>query len=254
MQRALLLHQTSIGKKAIVAVTGVVMFGFLVGHMAGNFQVLIFPPEKINEYAAFLKHTPSLLWGTRTMLLLSVIAHIYFSMMLASEASDARPRAYAKRVNNATNLAALSMRLSGPTIALFIVYHLLHLTFGFMPRAAGPFSETDVYANLTNSFQLWWLAVIYIVAQLMLGLHLFHGAWSFFQTLGLNHPRYNAFRRYFAIGITALIVGGNIAIPTTILAKKLLGDSTTTDGAEGETVDGEAAAGEPSAAPDTEGE
>ena len=213
MQRALLLHQTSVGKKAIVAVTGVVMFGFLVGHMAGNLQVFL-GPEKINAYAAFLKASLPLLWGTRVLLLVSVAAHIYYSMVLASEAGNARPRAYAKRENNATNLAAISMKLSGPTVAVFIVYHLLHLTLGYSP--APTHSETNVYANVVASFQIPWLAGVYIVAQLLLGVHLFHGAWSFFQTLGLSHPRYDAFRRTFAVGLTVLIVGGNISIPAAI--------------------------------------
>ncbi len=215
MPRVLLLHQTSLGKKAIVAVTGVVMFGFLTGHMLGNLQVFR-GPEALNHYAALLKATAPLLWGTRIVVLTSVIAHIYFSMMLAAQSGDARPTPYAKRENNTANLASMSMRLSGPTLGLFIVYHLLHLTLGFSPT--GVHSETDVYANVMSSFSIWWLAAIYIVAQLMLGLHLFHGAWSFFQTLGLNHPRYNALRRYFAAGITLLIVGGNILIPSVILS------------------------------------
>lgn len=221
MQRALLLRQTSIGKKAIVAVTGVLMFGFLVGHMLGNLQVFL-GPEKLNKYAALLKATPPLLWGVRITLIVAIVAHIWYSMVLASEAGDARPRPYKMRENNATNLGALSMRLSGPTLALFLVYHLLHLTLGFTPT--GAHSETDVYANVMGSFQIWWLAAIYIVAQLLLGLHLFHGAWSFFQTLGLSHPRYDALRRYFAVGLTVLIVGGNIAIPALIVSGVYTGE------------------------------
>jgi succinate dehydrogenase / fumarate reductase cytochrome b subunit len=233
MQRALLLHQTSVGKKAIVAVTGVVMFGFLVGHMAGNLQVFL-GPEKINAYAAFLKASLPLLWGTRVLLLVSVAAHIYYSLALAAEAGNARPRAYAKRENNATNLAAISMKLSGPTVALFIVYHLLHLTLGYSPT--GAHSETNVYANVIGSFQIPWLAAIYIVAQLLLGVHLFHGAWSFFQTLGLSHPRYDAFRRTFAVGLTVLIVGGNISIPAAIASGLIPGDAQV-DAAAGEPIE-----------------
>jgi succinate dehydrogenase / fumarate reductase cytochrome b subunit len=214
MQRALTLHQTTVGKKVIVAVTGVVLVGFVVGHMAGNLQIYL-GPEKLNAYAEFLHSNPGLLWTARAVLLASVIAHIVYSMQLASLSGDARPRAYARRVNNATNLAAISMRLSGPTLALFIVYHLLHLTFGKSPV---PHSPTDVYANVVGSFSVWWLAAIYVVAQLLLGLHLFHGAWSFFQTLGLNHPRYNALRRRFAAGLTALVVLGNISIPVAVQA------------------------------------
>jgi len=232
MQRALLLHQTSVGKKAIVAVTGVVMFGFLVGHMAGNLQIFL-GPEKINEYAAFLKGTLPLLWGTRALLVVSVIAHIYYSMVLANEAGNARPRAYAKRENNATNLAAISMKLSGPTVAVFILYHLLHFTIGYSPT--GAHSATNVYANVVGSFQIPWLAALYIVAQLLLGVHLFHGAWSFFQTLGLSHPRYDAFRRTFAVGLTVLIVGGNISIPAAI-ASGLFPGGAQVDAAVGEPI------------------
>jgi len=232
MQRALLLHQTSVGKKAIVAVTGVVMFGFLVGHMAGNLQVFL-GPEKINAYAAFLKASLPLLWGTRVLLLVSVAAHIYYSLVLASEAGKARPRAYAKRENNATNLAAISMKLSGPTVAVFILYHLLHLTVDVSPT--GAHSETNGSANVVGSFQIPWLAALYIVAQLLLGVHLFHGAWSFFQTLGLSHPRYDAFRRTFAVGLTVLIVGGNISIPAAI-ASGLFPGGAQVDAAVGEPI------------------
>jgi succinate dehydrogenase / fumarate reductase cytochrome b subunit len=223
MPQALLIHQTSLGKKAIVAVTGVIMFGFLTGHMFGNLQVFR-GPEALNHYAALLKATAPLLWGTRIVVLTSVIAHFYFSMVLAAQSGDARPKDYQKRENNTTNLGALSMKLTGPTLALFVIYHLLHLTIGNLPNGAGAFSETDVWANVMSSFQIWWLAAIYIVAQLLLGLHLFHGAWSFFQTLGLSHPRYNVLRRIFAAGVTALIVGGNIAIPALIVSGVYTGE------------------------------
>lgn len=212
--QALALTQTSVGKKVVIAVTGVILFGFLLGHTAGNLQIFM-GPEKINSYSEFLHHTASLLWGTRIVLLFSIVLHIYFSMSLAMGNSAARPVGYRGRKDQATTYAARTMKWSGPIIAMFLVYHLAHLTAHVTPNYS--MSETNCYDNLVYGFQIPWLSAFYIVAQLLLGLHLFHGVWSFTQSIGFDHPRYNNLRRLAAAGITAFIVVGNISIPISIL-------------------------------------
>ncbi|MBK8169974.1 MAG: succinate dehydrogenase cytochrome b subunit [Sandaracinaceae bacterium] len=212
---ALALHQTTVGKKVIIAITGVIMFGFLIGHTLGNLQIFM-GPEKINAYSEFLHHTASLLWGTRVVLLGAISLHIYFSMSLARQNSAARPIAYKARKDQATNYAARTMVWSGPIIAAFIVYHLAHLTAHVTPNYT--MSETNVYDNLVYGFQIPWLASFYIFCQLLLGTHLFHGVWSFMQSLGINHPRYNNLRRIIAAAVTGIIVVGNISIPLAIMA------------------------------------
>jgi succinate dehydrogenase / fumarate reductase cytochrome b subunit len=107
------------------------------------------------------------------------------------------------------------MRWSGPIIALFVVYHLLHLTIG---SAHPRFEEGKVYVNVVTGFQVWPVSVFYIVAMLALGLHMYHGVWSMTQTLGLAHPRYDRLRRWFAAASTGLVVAGNISIPLAVLA------------------------------------
>lgn len=211
---SLALNQTTVGKKVIIAITGVVLFGFLIGHTLGNLQIFM-GPEKINSYSEFLHHTVSLLWGTRIVLLASVCLHIFYSVSLAASNKSARPVAYKARRDQATTYAARTMIWSGPIIAVFIVYHLAHLTAHVTPNYT--MSETNVYDNLVYGFQIPWLAGFYIFCQLLLGMHLFHGVWSFMQTLGVNHPRYNNLRRVIAAAITGVIVIGNIAIPLAVL-------------------------------------
>ena len=211
---ALLL--SSIGLKAIMAVTGVVMVGFLVGHLLGN--LLIFSGrEAMNAYSAFLHDSPGILWTARLLLLGSVTAHILAAGKLASENMGARTQRYAVRHDAVTNYAARTMVVSGPILLLFIVYHLAHLTFGVTP---GPYahSHTDVYANLVRGFSVPLVAYFYAFANLCLGLHLFHGMWSVFQTLGINHPSYNFHLRALAVTITLFIAGGNIFIPLAVLS------------------------------------
>jgi succinate dehydrogenase / fumarate reductase, cytochrome b subunit len=216
MQRALLLFDTTVGKKAIMAVTGVILFGFVLGHMAGNLQIFA-GAQKINDYSKFLHSLPSLLWGTRIVLLSSVVLHIAMALQLSGRNGQARQRSYQVKQDLVTNYAAKTMMLSGPTLAAFIAYHLAHLTVG-VPMGSYQHSGENVYANLVHGFQVPWVAAIYIVANLLLGMHLFHGMWSFFQSLGLNHPRYNAQRRHFATAFAVLVTLGNVSIPVSVLA------------------------------------
>jgi succinate dehydrogenase / fumarate reductase cytochrome b subunit len=216
MQAATLtLTRSTIGLKVVMAVTGVVLVGFVIAHMLGNLQVYL-GPETLNAYGEFLHSKPGLLWGARTVLLVSVFGHIVSAYRLASRNSDARPVGYAKRRYVATNYAARTMVWSGPILLLFIVYHLLHLTVGY---SAGDYvhDPANVYGNVVGSFQNPFVSLFYIVAMLALGKHLFHGVWSLFQSLGLSHPRYDAKRRTLATAVALAVVIGNISIPVSVL-------------------------------------
>jgi succinate dehydrogenase / fumarate reductase, cytochrome b subunit len=215
--RSLTLFDATIGKKAIVAVTGIVLFGFVIVHMLGNLQVYL-GPEVMNAYAAMLKSNALVLWGARSVLLLSVVLHVVFSIQLVLESNQARPVAYRTKHSIATSYAARTMKFSGPLLALFILYHLAHFTWPGVAMGAYQHDPQDVYGNFVNGFRVPWVTAIYLVAQAALGLHLYHGAWSLFQTLGLNHPRYNRLRVTLPRALAFLVVAGNVSMPLAVLA------------------------------------
>ena len=215
-KRSLFTTQPS-AKKAVMAITGLVMFGFVIGHMLGNLQVFL-GPEKLNGYAKALHDMPPLLWGTRVVLLTSVVLHIVSAYQLVvARSMAARPTPYKRSTRHATNYAALTMKFSGLTLLLFIVFHLAHFTVPGTGLGQYTHSATNVYGNVTSSFQVPWLAAIYIVAQLSVGFHLYHGAWSMLQSLGLNHPRYNARSKAAAQALGLFVTIGNISMPLAIV-------------------------------------
>ncbi len=208
--------QTTVGKKAVMAITGVILFGFVVGHLLGNLQIFL-PPEHINHYAATLRSLPALLWGARITLLISVGLHIWSSWQLWLLQREARPIGYVKKTNLNSTYASRTMMWSGPIILAFVIFHLLHLTFGTI-HPGGPFDEHNVYNNVVTGFQVWPVSLFYIIAMIMLCYHLYHGLWSMFQTLGLSHPVYTPWLRALAKIVAILIAVGNISIPVAILA------------------------------------
>jgi succinate dehydrogenase / fumarate reductase, cytochrome b subunit len=208
--------QTTIGKKAVMAVTGMILFGFVVAHLIGNLQIFL-PPEKINHYAASLRTIPALLWGARITLLVSVILHVWASFQLWSLQRAARPIPYVKKANVHSTYASRTMMWSGPIVLAFIVFHLLHFTFGVV-HPGGPFDEHNVYNNVVTGFQVWPVSLFYIIAMIMLCYHLYHGLWSMFQSLGFSHPVYTPWLQRFAKIIAILIAVGNISIPVAVLA------------------------------------
>jgi succinate dehydrogenase / fumarate reductase cytochrome b subunit len=214
--RTLRFWQTTVGKKAVMAVTGLILFGFVVGHLAGNLQVFE-PPEKLNRYAALLKSLPSLLWGARITLLLAVGLHIWSSFQLWLLQRDARPVKYVKKANLNSTYASRTMLWSGPIIAVFVIFHLLEFTFGAVHPGA-PFDEHNVYNNVVLGFQVWPVSLFYIIAMIMLCYHLYHGLWSMFQSLGFSHPVYTPWLQRFAKIVAILIAVGYISIPVAILA------------------------------------
>jgi len=217
VNEALTLPKTTIGKKAIAAITGVVLFGFLVVHLLGNLQLYMGPVDgavAMHEYAMALRRTGPALWVARLILLASVALHIWATASLMQLNSEARKTRYAKgRKDLVTDYAARTMHWSGPIVALYILYHLLHLTLGY-----GSFHDPqNVYDNVVYGFQNWMISTVYIVANLLMGMHLYHGGWSWLQTIGASHRRYNQLRRIFAIGLAAFITIGNVSIPVAVM-------------------------------------
>jgi len=219
MSTPLAFARSTIGRKVIMAVTGLLLVGFVTGHVAGN--LLVFKgPEALNGWSAFLKSSMPVLWTVRLVLLAAVGLHIWAALTLIRLNQVSRPVAYAKQVPQASSLASRLMRVGGIFLLAFIVFHLLHLTTGTI-QPGYVFSDTDVYGNVVSSFQVPWLALVYIVAMVALMAHLLHGIWSFFQTMGWNHPRFNSARRVFATVLALIVSLGFIAIPAAILGGML---------------------------------
>jgi len=209
------LLQKSVGLKILMAISGVILVGYLLGHLAGN--LLIFAgPEAINGYAAALHNNLPLIWGTRVVLLLSFATHIVSAVKLIARNAQARPISYRMKRDVATNYAARTMRWTGPIVLFFVLYHLAHLTLG---ASMGNYehSFTDLYSNLVNGFRLPWVTFIYVVANLCVGFHLYHGVWSMTQSVGINSPRYQPMFRKISVGVAGLITAGNLSIPLSVL-------------------------------------
>jgi len=213
-------YRSAIGKKVVMAVTGVFLFGWIFMHMLGNMKMYL-GSEHFNEYAKWLRTmgapampNDTLLWVVRALLLIAVWFHVQAATQLTLMNRRARPVAYANRDTVVASYASRTMRWSGVIILLFVWYHLGHLTFGkFHPN----FVKDDPYHNVVAGFQVWWVSALYIIANLALGLHLFHGLWSMFNSLGLNHLRFNSWRRIFAVTFALIITLGNISFPISVL-------------------------------------
>ena len=203
------------GKKAVMAVTGAILFLFVVGHLLGNLQVFA-GPERLNDYGRFLHGVPEILWAVRSVLIVSVVLHIWASIELAARKIKARPIPYAARENVASSYASRTMYWSGPIILAFVIYHLLHLTAGAI-HPGGEFVPADVYHNVVSGFQVWYVSAWYIFSMVLLGLHIRHGAWSMFQSVGINHPRHTLILKKAAAVLAVVIVAGYISIPLSIL-------------------------------------
>jgi succinate dehydrogenase / fumarate reductase cytochrome b subunit len=183
----------------------------------GNLQVFL-GPEKLNHYAAFLHSLGGLLWVARLTLLASLLAHASISIQLVMRSAQARPVGYRAKQNLATTYAAMTMRWGGPALLLFILFHLAHFTVPGVAMGNYVHSHTDVYSNVVNGFSVPWVTAIYVLAQLLLGMHLYHGAWSLFQTLGISHPRYNQHIKLIPKALGVGVAFGNIAMPLSVLA------------------------------------
>lgn len=204
-----------------MAVTGLILFGYVVGHLLGNLQIYSSDRDQINRYAAFL-HDPSLaglLWSVRVLLLVAVVLHITASVQLFNLKRAARPVGYVRKDDVPAAYAARTMMWSGPIIAAFVVFHVLHLTVGsVLPlEELGP-NHPNVRANLISGFQHPAVAIFYIVAMLLLCLHLYHGLWSMFHSVGFSHPRFTPRLKRLAAVVAVVIAAGNISIPVAVMA------------------------------------
>jgi succinate dehydrogenase / fumarate reductase, cytochrome b subunit len=206
---------TSLGSKVLVALSGLGLAGFVVFHMLGNLQVFQ-GPDALNTYAAFLREMPMALWTARLGLFAIVSLHIGLAYRLAMHNRRTRPVPYAVREYRRASLASRTMALTGSLLVLFIVFHLLHLTAGWVDPS---FSDRldiqghrDVFAKMVHAFQNPLFVVIYLVGQVVLGLHLSHALSSSLQTLGMEHPMLDRLFRGAGPLVALLVVVGNVAI------------------------------------------
>lgn len=226
------IYQSAVGKKWVMAITGIAILGFVLAHMIGNLKLYL-GVEPMNHYAEWLRDmlTPILprtvaLWLMRIGLIVAFALHIHSAYSLTIMNAKARPNGYqSKRDYIAANFASRTMRASGIIVGLFILWHLADLTWGFVNP---DFIRGDAYHNVVESFSFFPVAALYIVANLALGLHIYHGAWSLFQSLGANSPKLNPMRRPFAVAFAALIVVGNLSFPIMVQAGVISEKNRTT--------------------------
>jgi succinate dehydrogenase / fumarate reductase cytochrome b subunit len=220
MAAALTLYRSSIGKKTIMALTGLIGIGFVVMHMVGNLKVFL-GAQAFNDYAHFLREFgepvlpySTVLWIIRLVLLGAVALHILAAYQLTRQDWAGRPVRYARQKPVQATFASRTMRWGGVILALFIVYHIAHMTLGIVHPN---FEEGNAYHNYVIAFQVWWVTLFYVLAMLALGLHIYHGFWSLFQTLGLNNRTYNQLLRGLALLIALVLVGGFLAPALAVL-------------------------------------
>ena len=230
MTAALTLYRSSIGKKAIMAVTGLIGIGFLILHMYGNLNIFE-GEEYFNAYAAGLRTLGApifgpthLLWIARLVLLGAVLLHIMAAVQLTRQDWAGRPRGmrYATKKSVQATYASRTMRWGGVILFLFVIYHIMNITLGWVGYAPGGHREPEngvfsAYSNTINAFQFWPSTVFYIVAMLFLGLHIYHGFWSLFQTLGLNSYKTNALLRIAAAAIAIVLTVGFLSVPIAVM-------------------------------------
>jgi succinate dehydrogenase / fumarate reductase cytochrome b subunit len=214
------LWQSTIGKKYVMAITGLIWFGYLIVHLWGNLKIYA-GPQFLNEYGGFLRSvgepffgSSQLLWLARIILIPAFIVHIIAALRLTARDRASRPRPYAMRRNLESTIASRTMIYGGVFILLFVIYHVLDFTFGTVNPS---FEEGNIYHNVVASFRVWPVALFYILAMVAVGLHLFHGIWSLFQTLGWNTARTNRLIRNVATALAVLLTAGNISIPLAVL-------------------------------------
>jgi len=220
---AMAFWHTMIGKKVVMAVTGVVLVGFVIAHMLGNLKIFS-GPDEINAYSRFLREVGSpglaygqLLWVVRIVLLACVALHITAAVQLSRMSWAARPVGYRVKRNVETTFAARMMRWGGVLLLAFIIFHLLHLTAGAVGFRPGQFRDLAVYQNVTGAFAVWPITLFYIVAMGALCLHLYHGIWSTLQTLGWNTARNETTLKIFSRLIAITVFLGFSSVPVSVL-------------------------------------
>lgn len=221
------LYSTAVGKKYVMAITGIALIGFVVVHMIGNLKLYQGPSDAgvypVDTYGEWLRELlyPALpkygaLWLLRVGLIVAVLLHIHAAYGLTVMNRKARPVKYqSARDYQVASFASRTMRWTGIIVLLFIVWHLLDFTIGTVNP---DFVYGEVQRNVVASFDRPAVAIFYVIANLALGIHLFHGVWSLFQSMGWNNPRFNAWRRHVAVAIAAIVTVGNISFPIAVMA------------------------------------
>jgi succinate dehydrogenase / fumarate reductase cytochrome b subunit len=217
------LYGSALGKKYAMAISGIIGMGYVLAHMIGNLKMFL-GPEELDEYAEWLRTgllhpiLPSTwaLWIMRIVLIVALVVHLHAAYALTVVNRRARPVRYqSARDYVVANFASRTMRVSGIIVLIFLAFHLADLTWGWVNP---DFVRGAVYRNVDASLSRWPVAAIYIVGNIALAIHLFHGAWSLFQSMGWNNPRFNALRRQFAVAFAAVILIGNVSMPVAVLA------------------------------------
>ena len=214
MNRVLGLWDTSVGKKAVMAATGLIMVAYLITHVLAN--LLVFQgPDQINAYSRFLHGTGGALWAARLVLLAAVGLHIAAAVQLTNRRRAARPVAYVEREPQVSTLASRTIRWGGGLILLFLVFHILHFTLGTVHPS---FVEGDPYHNVAAGFGNPLVVVFYELAMAAVGLHLYHGIWSSGRSLGVSGPSPRPLRRQLALALSVIVWAGFTVIPIAVYA------------------------------------
>jgi succinate dehydrogenase / fumarate reductase cytochrome b subunit len=219
------LFRSSLGKKYIMAGTGLMMFLFVIAHLIGNLQIFL-GPEAINRYGHFLQSNPELIWPARIVLLVTLVLHVWAAIQLSIENKAARPVGYAQWKPVGSTYASRTMLMSGLIIFAFIIYHLLHFTvqakyvnltgedFG---KLTDNLQRHDIYRMMIVGFSNYWVSGFYLLGMALLCLHLSHGVTSMFQSLGWKNQAYGPILDRLARAAAILIFIGYASIPAAIL-------------------------------------
>ena len=213
-------YRSAVGKKWVMAVTGIVLLGYIFFHALGNLK-LYMGAEALNHYGEFLREllVPILprtwtLWLMRATLAVATVLHIHSAYSLTRMNRRANAGGYEQKVDyNSATYASRTMRWTGVIVGLFVILHLMDLTWGTVNP---DFVRGDVYRNMVASLERIPYAIVYIAANVALALHLYHGCWSMFQSLGVNNPKYNSWRKGFAVGFAAYVLVLNVSFPLAI--------------------------------------
>jgi succinate dehydrogenase / fumarate reductase, cytochrome b subunit len=212
--RIALLWRSTVGKKGLMAVSALVLVGYMLIHVVGNLLIYL-GPHWINGWGAFLHATGPLLWAIRGVLLLAFVLHIVLAAQLKRDAHDARPQSYARYEPQVATPAARTMWWGGVALLLFTLYHVPQFTAGWWHPA---FASGDDYSNVVVLFRRWWAYPVYAAALVAVALHMYHGTWSMLRTLGLAQPSPEPRRRPLAVGLTVLVAGGFLSIMIAVAA------------------------------------